>query len=177
VGVGNSQVCTIGTGTIMKYRIVAVSNLSYPLVPSETNSSVGRSVSVEFRRSWVQIQSCHVLGFYLFLSLLNLLFPCFKCYSIILYNHVGSTEYRTALILAISLGVALFICLIGSTTVVVLLIILLIKSKTKVGTRTVNTTVTLDKAQSRTTPLNSRISTRKNISYVVHSPRIESNEL
>ena len=72
---------------------------------------------------------------------------------------------RSALISAVCLGVALFICLIGLITVT----LLLIKSKIKVGTVVVNTTV--DKEQSRSIQ-SSGINTKKNISYVVHSPRL-----
>lgn len=90
---------------------------------------------------------------------------------------IGGTEYRTALISAVSLGVALLICLIGSITVIVLLTILLIRSKSKVGTVVVNSTVSLDQVASRTTSesvsQSSRISTKKNISYVVHSPKTD----
>ena len=85
-----------------------------------------------------------------------------------LYSIIGSTECRPILISAMSLGVALFICIIGLITV----IILFIKSKTKVGTVVVNTTV--DKAQSRNTSViqSSCINTKKNVSYVVHSPNL-----
>ena len=89
------------------------------------------------------------------------------------YNYcIGSTEYkcRPALISSVCLGVALFISLTG----LIIVIVLLIKSKTKDGTVVVNTTA--DKVQSRNTSLSrsSRINTKKNISYVVHSPKTES---
>ena len=81
--------------------------------------------------------------------------------------NVGNTECtcKSVLISTVCLGVALVICLIGLVTV----IILLIKSKTKVGTVVVNTAV--DKGQLRNTP-SSSIGTKKNISYAVHSPRL-----
>ena len=83
------------------------------------------------------------------------------------FYDVGGSEYRSALISAICLGVTSVIFLIGLIT----LIILLIKSKVTVGTMLVNSAV--DKAQSRCTSAtqSSHISTKKNVSYVVHSPK------
>ena len=90
----------------------------------------------------------------------------------ILFYDIGSSESESALISAVCLGVALLICLIGLITV----IILLIKSKTKVGTMVVNTAA-VDKVQSTSTSAtqSSHISTKKNISYVVHSPKTASD--
>ena len=81
------------------------------------------------------------------------------------------TEYRSALISAVCLGVALFICLTG----LIIIIILLIKYKIiKFEKAALNTTA--EKVQSREISVtqSSRISTKKNISYVVHTPRTES---
>ena len=101
---------------------------------------------------------------------LNFMYPTVY-YVYLYYYDVDSSEYRSALISAICLGVTLFIFLIGLITT----IILLIKSKTKGGTVVVNSAV--DKAQSRSTSVTQslRISTKKNISYVVHSPKAESD--
>ena len=100
---------------------------------------------------------------------LNSLKSCLHIY----YYNIGSgssTECisRPAVISAACLGVALFISLIGLVAV----IILLIKSKTKGGTVLVNSIA--DKAQSRSTSAtqSSSINTKKNVSYVVHSPRL-----
>ena len=78
---------------------------------------------------------------------------------------IDSSENKSSLISAICLGISLLICLIGLITVIVFLM----KSKIKVGTVVVNTTV--DKEQSRCTQ-SSGINTKKNISYVVHSPKL-----
>ena len=94
------------------------------------------------------------------------------CHNINYFLLIGNSElYRSALISAVCLGVALFICLIG----LIIVIILLIRYKIKCGTATLNTTV--DKVHSRETSViqSSQISTKKNISYVVHTPRTESD--
>ena len=90
-------------------------------------------------------------------------------HTIFLIN-IGSSENRSALISAVCLGVALLICLIGLITV----IILLIKYKIKFEKVVLNTMA--DKLSSSETSViqSSRISTKKNISYVVHTPRAES---
>ena len=86
---------------------------------------------------------------------------------------IGSSENRSALFSAVCLGVVLFICLIG----LIVVIILLIKYKIKFEKAVLNTTA--DKVKSRETSesvtQSSRISTKKNISYVVHTPRTESD--
>ena len=88
-----------------------------------------------------------------------------------IYIITGNSEYRSALISAVCLGVALFICLIG----LVIVIILLIKHKIKCEKAVLNTTA--DKVQSRETSViqSSRISTKKTISYDIHTPRTESD--
>ena len=84
-------------------------------------------------------------------------------------SYVGSSECGPALISAICLGVALFICLIG----LVIVTILVIKSKTNAGTLVVNTTLDKDATRhaSESVPLSSHVNTKKNIAYVVHSPK------
>jgi hypothetical protein len=85
---------------------------------------------------------------------------------------IGNSENRSILISAVCLGVALFISLIGLTIV----IIFLIKYKIKLEIAVLNTTA--DKVQPRETSVtqnSSRISTKKNVSYVVHTPRTESD--
>ena len=83
----------------------------------------------------------------------------------ILFFLIGSSENRSSLISAVCLGVSLLICLIG----LIIVIVLLMKTKIKVGTLTVNSIV--DKEQSKSTQ-SSGINTKKNISYVVHSPKL-----
>jgi hypothetical protein len=92
-------------------------------------------------------------------------------FTLIIILMIGSTECTcrsdSVLISAVCLGVALAICLTGLITVIVLLI----KSKTKVGSVVANSTVVVDKVQSRSTQ-SSGINTKNNISYIVHSPKL-----
>ena len=84
----------------------------------------------------------------------------------------GNSEYRSALISAVCLAMALFICLIG----LIIVIMLLIKYKIKFEKAVLNTIADNCEVQPRETSesvtQSSHISTKKNISYVVHSPKI-----
>ena len=75
-----------------------------------------------------------------------------------------SSKCNPALISAICLGVALVICLVGLITIITLLV----KSKAKVGTVTI---VHKDQTRNTSVPLSSRVNTKKNIAYIVHSPK------
>ena len=92
----------------------------------------------------------------------------YNVHNVIISSHIGNSENRSVLISAVCLGVALLICLIGLITVIILLIRYKING-------TLNAKV--DKVQSRETSVtqSSRISTKKNISYVVHTPKTESH--
>ena len=89
--------------------------------------------------------------------------------SVLCYCSVGRSERSPAIVFAISLGVALVICLINLT-----MIVLLIKSKTKVETLVVNTTLDTDQTRKASVPLSSHVNTKKNVAYVVHSPKTGS---
>jgi uncharacterized membrane protein len=90
-----------------------------------------------------------------------------------IFSHIGNSnsENRSALITAVCLGVALFICLIG----LILVVILLIKYKIKFEMAVLNTTAGKVQPRESSVTQNSCISTKKNISYVVHTPRTESD--